>query len=126
MIDYGATKRKSHENVSSFVPNGYSGNAKDDGEYECGGKKEEYGGVGGVDEEEQGQLCRPRRACWKDKAGVGERCDRYEERNWWLLNRTGRIARGGCSPLCRQSAFDHAKGYSGGDGDNANAGKVIL
>ena len=34
--------------------------------------------------------------------------------------------RGGCSPLCRQSAFNHAKGYRGGDGDNANAGKVIL
>ena len=35
------------------------------------------------------------------------------------------IARGGCSPLCRQSAFNDAKGYRGGDGDNANAGRVI-
>ena len=37
------------------------------------GKKEEYGGVGGVDEEEHGQLCKLWWACWKDEAGVGER-----------------------------------------------------
>src|SRR5439155_19473546 len=68
-------KEESHEKVSGVVPNGYGGNAKDDGEYEYGGKKEEYGGVGGVDEEEHDQLCRLWRACWKDKAGRGERCN---------------------------------------------------
>jgi hypothetical protein len=57
----------------SLVPNGCGGNEKDDGEYKCAGKEEEYGGVGSVDEEEHGQFCRPGRACWKDKTGRGDR-----------------------------------------------------
>ncbi len=53
-------------------------------------------------------------------------CCRYQKRHRRLLHRAGRIARSGCHPFCQQPTSHHAWGYRRGDGDNANAGNVIL
>lgn len=53
-------------------------------------------------------------------------CCRYQKRHRRLLHRAGRIARSSCRPFCQQPASHNAWGYRRGDGDNANAGNVIL
>src|SRR5439155_16086391 len=120
------SKGESHEKILGVVQNGHGGNAEDDGEHKCGGQDEEYGGVGGVDEEEYGEFCRLGCAGREDQTDNERWCYRYQKRYRRLLHRAGRIARSSCRLFCQQPASHHAWGYRRGDGDNANAGNVIL